>query len=117
MAVLLAPFDHQGAAIQQQFDLAARQAAPDGRHGGGAGPVPQARVTPTPRSHTRMRIRLRSSTWANSTLVRLGKKGRVSILGPSTVTGAFSASGTNRTQWGLPIETALTGTPVPPISR
>ena len=39
-------------------------------------PVPQASVMPTPRSQTRMRMRPGSSTWANSTLVRVGKEGQ-----------------------------------------
>src|SRR6185436_15280003 len=80
-------------------------------------PVPQPKVTPTPRSHTRMRMRSLSSTCANSTLVRLGKRGRVSILGPSWVTGALSASGTNSTQCGLPMDRALTGRLAPPTSK
>lgn len=38
-------------------------------------PVPQAWVTPDPRSHTRILIFPSSNTWANSTLMRSGKRG------------------------------------------
>ena len=38
-------------------------------------PVPQAWVTPEPRSHTRILIFPSSNTWANSTLMRSGKRG------------------------------------------
>src|SRR5690606_33813157 len=71
-------------------------------------PVPQAYVSPLPRSQTRMRTFSWSTTWTNSTLVRLGKAAWVSMRGPSAATGAWSMSSTSTTQWGLPIERTVT---------
>ena len=69
-------------------------------------PVPQARVMPTPRSHTRMRTRVAERICTNSTFVRAGNSGSVSIRGPRPATSTASASGTTKITCGLPIDTA-----------
>ena len=76
-----------------------------------ADPVPEARVSPTPRSQKRTSIASgRDRTRTNSTFVLRGKKGWHSIAAPircqSRRPGRASK---NRLQWGLPMETQVTG--------
>ena len=54
-------------------------------------PVPQASVSPEPRSQVRWRTVSRLRTSMNSTLVRLGKRGSVSICGPTPRTSSSVA--------------------------
>src|SRR2546425_1107553 len=77
---------------------------------------PEARVKPAPRSQMRMSRPSRALTRANWTLVRFGKAGCCSIIGPSLRHCASSSRSTKTTQWGLPIETAVTRSAVPSAS-
>lgn len=65
-------------------------------------PVPQACVMPEPRSHTRILILPSPNTWANSTLMRPGKKGWFSSFGPMTGRSTLVISFTKITRWGCP---------------
>ena len=67
-------------------------------------PVPHPNVSPVPLSHSRMRICSGSTTWANVTLVRLGKHDACSSRGPYVSRSTASTSSTKITVWGLPQE-------------
>ena len=79
-------------------------------------PVPQACVMPEPRSHTRILILPSPNTWANSTLMRPGKKGWFSSFGPMTGRSTLVISFTKITRWGLPIDTVVPVYRTPSIS-
>ena len=65
-------------------------------------PVPQPMVSPVPRSHSRILMRPWSTIWAKVTLVRRGKQGRCSAMGPYWATSSPAVSSTSSTVWGLP---------------
>ena len=69
-------------------------------------PVPQARVRPEPRSQVR-KVMPSSPTDATLTLIRSGKAGSCSMLGPSALSSIALGSGTKKTRCGLPTLTAI----------
>ena len=69
-------------------------------------PVPQASVRPAPRSQVR-RWMPSSRTEATLTLIRSGKAGSCSMLGPMLVEVDRVSSGTKKTTCGLPTLTAI----------
>ena len=73
-------------------------------------PVPQASVSPAPRSCTRRRTSRRDTTCRKPALTWRGKRGWVSMRGPSSATGAVSTSCTRCTACGLPIDSTAMST-------